>query len=174
MRIFITGKPGVGKTTLILAVVNELKERGYSVGGIITKEIREKGKRVGFMIRALDTGEEGILAMVGDGYPRIGRYAVNIPDLERIGVGAIKRAVRNAQIIVIDEIGSMEFKSREFKRAVEEAIDSGKPLLAVVHRRYVDKFRKFGGIYTLNYSNREQMMKEVLKFLLKSIERDTY
>lgn len=172
MRIFITGRPGVGKTTLVLKTVEELRKMGYRVGGMITQEVREHGRRVGFKIKALDTGEEGILAWSGEGHPRVGRYAVNIPDLERVGVGAIRRAVKNAQIIVIDEIGAMEFKSREFERAVEEAINSEKPLLAVLHRRWVDRFRKAGRVYTLSHENREEIQKDVIEMLSKSIERD--
>jgi len=65
MKIFITGLPGVGKTTIILKVTKELKNHDLKIGGFVTQEIREKGKRVGFKIKALDTGEEGILAWAG-------------------------------------------------------------------------------------------------------------
>ena len=67
MRIFITGMPGVGKTTLALKVAERLKDLGYKVGGFITKEIRKDGRRVGFKIITLDTNEEAILAYVGEG-----------------------------------------------------------------------------------------------------------
>ncbi len=173
MRIFITGMPGIGKTTLILKTAEELKKRGYRIGGMVTQELREHGKRVGFRVKALDTDEEGVLAIIGEGSPRIGRYVVNIHDLERVGVNAIRRAVRNAQIIIIDEMGAMEFKSKEFEKAVEEAINSRKPLLAVVHRRYVDKFRKFGIVYTLTHENQEKMQEKILETLSKSIDRYT-
>ncbi|MCD6189718.1 MAG: NTPase, partial [Thermococcus sp.] len=71
MKIFITGLPRVGKTTLVLKVAEELKSHNLRIGGFITQEVREKGRRVGFKIKALDTGEEGILAWVGSGYPRV-------------------------------------------------------------------------------------------------------
>lgn len=172
MRIFITGKPGAGKTTLILGTVEELKKRGYRIGGMVTREVRERGKRVGFKIKALDTGEEGILAWVGEGHPKVGRYAVNLHDLEKVGVGAIRRAIGEADLVAIDEIGAMEFKSREFKNAVEEAVNSGKPLLAVLYRRWVDKFRGRGRIYTLSHENREAVRKEIMEMLSEALKGD--
>jgi len=45
-------------------------------------------------------------------------------------VGA--RAVREAELVVIDEVGPMELLSEEFVGAVEAALDSDKPILAVV------------------------------------------
>ena len=165
MKIFITGLPGVGKTTLVLKVAEELKTHNLRIGGFITQEVREKGRRVGFKIKALDTGEEGILAWVGSGYPRVGRYVVNLDDLNSVGVSAIRRALKNADLIIIDEIGAMEYKSREFAEAVEEVIKSEKPLLATVHRRYAGRFKNFGTLYTLTPDNRETIRREITKSL---------
>jgi nucleoside-triphosphatase len=42
-RIFLlTGSPGVGKTTLLLKVVEALRAKGYSVGGMISREVRSR------------------------------------------------------------------------------------------------------------------------------------
>ena len=170
MKIFVTGMSGVGKTTLALKVAGELQNRGFKVGGMITQEIRKGGRRVGFKIKALDSGEEGILAWVGEGYPRVGRYVVNVEDLNRVGVSAIRRALQNANIIIIDEIGAMEFKSREFAKAVEEALKGEKPLLATLHRRWVDKFKDKGKLYVLNVENRKKTAEEILHELLKALK----
>ena len=173
MRIFVTGKPGVGKTTLILKVAEELRARSFRVGGMVTQDVREHGRRVGFKIRALDTGEEGILAWIGEGHPKVGRYAVNLSDLERIGVESIRRAINNADLIIIDEIGAMELKRGKFEKVLEEAINSEKPMLAVLHRKLVDQFRGMGRIYTVSYENRERLKDGIVDILLKSIERNT-
>lgn len=170
LRIFISGNPGVGKTTLILKVIRALEERGISAGGFITQEVRERGRRTGFKIRALDTGEEGILAWEGTGGPRIGRYSVNIRDLNEIGVKAVYRALRKADLVVIDEIGAMEFKSVEFSKALEEVLRSRKPLLAVLHRRWVGKFGGYGELYYLSIKNRERIGEEVVKRFISFFE----
>ncbi|WP_203226252.1 NTPase [Thermococcus sp. 2319x1] len=170
MKIFITGLPGAGKTTLVLRVAEELKAYNLKIGGFITQEVRENGRRVGFKIKALDTGEEGILAWIGEGHPRVGKYVVNLEDLNRVGVLAIQRALKDADLIIIDEIGAMEYKSREFAEAVEKAVKSEKPLLATVHRNYAKRFRNYGKLYVLTPENREHIRQEIihnLKAILK-------
>lgn len=47
-NLFLTGRPAVGKTTLIVKLMGML---GESVGGFFTREIRERGQRVGFKIQ---------------------------------------------------------------------------------------------------------------------------
>ncbi len=59
MQIVITGRPGVGKTTLIERVLAEIS---LDAGGMLTKEIRKCGHRVGFSVIDVDTKEEGVLA----------------------------------------------------------------------------------------------------------------
>jgi len=167
MKIFVSGMPGVGKTTLILKVSEALKSRGWRIGGIITQEVRERGKRVGFKIIALDSGEEGILAWEGFNGPKVGKYGVNLKDLEEIGVKAVERAINDADLIIIDEIGAMELKSRKFGEIVEKALKSDKHLLAVVHRRLTRKYSKYGMLYILTRENRERVLSEILEFFNK-------
>ncbi|WP_457754172.1 NTPase [Thermococcus sp.] len=169
MKIFVTGVPGVGKTTLVLKIAEDLRKSGFRIGGMVTQEVREQGKRVGFKIRALDTNEEGTLAWVGEGYPRVGKYVVNVEDLDKIGVSAIRRAIRNADVIIIDEIGAMEFKSKEFAKVIEEALRNEKPLLATLHRRWVHRFRNRGKLYVITVENREKIREEILHELLKAL-----
>jgi len=59
-NILITGPPGSGKTTLIEKVVSRT---GLPVTGFLTREIRERGVRVGFFIETCD-GQQEILAHI--------------------------------------------------------------------------------------------------------------
>jgi nucleoside-triphosphatase len=90
----------VGKTTVLMKVVNALKERGICVGGMISREVREGGMRAGFEILDLSGGGRGWLAHVNqkDG-PQIGKYRVNIRDLNDVGAEAILAAVENCDVI---------------------------------------------------------------------------
>jgi len=139
--ILLTGRPGIGKTTVLLRIVDELKKRNLLVDGFVSREFREHGRRVGFKIISLSDGREGWLAHVMQPTgPRIGKYKVCIEDLESIGVDAILRAIDKADVIIIDEIGPMELLSRRFKRAVYEAFNSGKPILGTIHYRIRSSF----------------------------------
>ncbi|MGB3904128.1 MAG: nucleoside-triphosphatase, partial [Anaerolineae bacterium] len=110
--ILLTGRPGVGKTTVIKKALDRLEGRA---GGFYTAEIRESGRRQGFKIVTLD-GQEGILSHVDiRGQPRVSRYGVNLGDLEEVGVAALRRAIAEADLIVVDEIGKMELFSEAFR-----------------------------------------------------------
>ncbi|MEM2584353.1 MAG: nucleoside-triphosphatase, partial [Thermoproteota archaeon] len=109
MKILLTGRPGVGKTTVVSKIFNSLKERGFSAGGMITYEVREKGVRTGFIVEDLKTGLKGIMASVAQGSGlRVGKYVVNVAEIERVGVKAVENALADDEFIIIDEIGPME------------------------------------------------------------------
>lgn len=130
-NILITGRPRVGKTTLIKNIAEIL---GGRAGGFYTEEIQGEGVRgrKGFRITTLD-GREGILAEVGfESRHNVGKYGVNMSDLDEIGTAAIERAIQNKEWIVVDEIGKMEEFSARFRNAIMAALDSNKRVLATI------------------------------------------
>jgi nucleoside-triphosphatase len=135
-RAFLTGEPGCGKTTVVRKVCEALEKRGNRPGGIISSEIRHRGIRVGFSLEDVLTHESGILAHVDqqDG-PRVGKYRVNLHDIERVGVTAIRRAIADSDVIIVDEIGPMELNSMPFILAVETALASPRHLVSTIHKR---------------------------------------
>jgi len=140
------------------------------VGGCVTSEKRVSGQRVGFRIRDLLTDDEGELASLTNRLgPRVGRYRVNLNDLSAIGVRALARAAREADLIVIDEIGPMELTSPDFRRSLRVCIDSGKPILAVVHESMNDpliqELKSISGEATIVVSleNRDTLVAEVTR-----------
>ncbi|MDH7500614.1 MAG: nucleoside-triphosphatase, partial [candidate division NC10 bacterium] len=85
----LTGRPGAGKTTIVRSLLPSLKGK---IGGFLTEEIREEGRRVGFRLRDLGGGE-AILAHVSFSGPfRVGRYGVRIETMEGVGLPALERA----------------------------------------------------------------------------------
>ena len=161
LLLFLTGLPGVGKSTVVRKVAEKMSQSGVSVGGMTSGDLRSGTTRVGFEIRDLLTGESGTLAHVNQPTgPRIGRYRVNSEDLDRIGAGAILSAIESADLIVIDEVGPMELTSKRFKDAVWACLDCGKPILGTVHRNAQDplvraiKSRKGVEVVEVTYENR--------------------
>ena len=136
IRVFLTGEPGCGKTTVIREIVKILNAKGIRSGGMISGEIRTAGVRVGFSLEDLMTQQRGILAHIDQKEgPSVGKYRVNLADVERVGVAAIRRAIDSADVIVVDELGPMELHSASFIAAIETALKCPKPILGTIHKR---------------------------------------
>ena len=89
---------------------------------MISREAREGGERVGFEILDLTNGKRGWLAHVNQKIgPQVGKYHVNLRDLEAIGAEAILEASEKCAVVAIDEIGPMELYSPKFKQTVKQA-----------------------------------------------------
>ena len=137
--MFLTGVPGVGKSTVVKKVAEKIQRGGFKVGGMTSGDLRSGGGRVGFEIRNLLTEEAGVLAHINQlSGPRVGRYRVKNEDLDKIGAEAIVSATKSADLIIIDEVGPMELTSPRFKDAVQAALASAKSLLGTVHRNAQD------------------------------------
>lgn len=171
LNILITGKPGIGKTTVLNRVKEAVEDLSHSVGGVTCLEIRENGRRVGFNIVDVSNDKKGMLAHVKCEGPHVGKYGVNLKDLNEIGVPAIENAVKSSDYIFIDEIAPMELHSKHFCSAVEAAMDSKKPVIAVIHKRsghpFVSKIkaRDDVSIFEVTHENRDFLDEEILEIL---------
>lgn len=120
-KYIIRGRPGSGKSTAAMIVKRKLEELGIKVGGIRTPEVRFKGRRLGFEVENLLTGERALFASIDyEGGPRVSRYGIRLDVFEKIAIPALVDAVRNCDVIVVDEIGKMELLSPEFVKRVRE------------------------------------------------------
>ncbi|RLE81463.1 MAG: hypothetical protein DRJ51_03755 [Thermoprotei archaeon] len=174
-KVFITGRPGIGKTTAILKIVELCKRNGLKIGGMVTKEIRERGVRTGFQIIDLMGGRRGLLASIyASKGPRVGKYRVILEDLESVGVEAIEQAIAEADVVFIDEIGPMELFSQKFQETVVRALESPKPLIGTVHirarafpftRKILEKYKPL--VIELSLSNRNRVPFQIYELLRK-------
>ncbi|BAJ50144.1 nucleotide kinase [Candidatus Caldarchaeum subterraneum] len=174
----MTGRPGVGKTTALMSVVELLRKDGVRVGGFYTRELRETGVRKGFEVVDIISGETALLASVSTTPgPRIGRYVVMLDNLERLGVGSLEKGLETCDVLAVDEVGPMELLSNKFVETVEKILRSGKPSIFTVHvsatHPVAKSVRKLAGenLYLLDTVNRDrvpQVVYEVVKKWLRS------
>jgi nucleoside-triphosphatase len=169
MNIFLTGHPGVGKTTIIKKLIEKLK---IPAGGFYTEEIRENNMRMGFAVATL-SGFKGVLAHRNfKSRYKVGQYGVGVYTLNRIGVKEIQMCLMEKKLIVIDEVGKMELLSPQFQTVVEKALDADNPVLGTVtlaRHPFVQKItaRSDVKITEVTKENREQVFKALLKDMKK-------
>ena len=166
-KIFLTGRPGVGKTTIIMKVLEGFMGRA---GGFYTEEIRKDNLREGFQIRTLD-GRDGILAHVNYSGPfQVGRYGVDVDAFDGIALPSLEKALESDELIVIDEIGKMELFSRRFRTLIQKVLASDKRILGVIHQR-IDPFTQrirqspILEVWTVTEANRDSLPHLILERL---------
>jgi nucleoside-triphosphatase len=169
--LLLTGKPGTGKTALIREA---LARTGVKGSGFCTEEIRSGGVRQGFKIVTLD-GQEAILAHVSLSSPyQVSKYRVDTDSLNRVGVSALFKALKESDLIVIDEIGKMELLSPRFREVVTQAINSGKRILGTIMLNphpFADEIKRHPEVETLlvTKDNRTEVMRKVLDWLTEGV-----
>ena len=176
----IEGEPGSGKTTALSRIIFNVKSKGYTVGGVLTREIRSHGEREGFRIVNIATEESEVLSHVkGVLGPRIGKYSVNLKALSSLAVRALEYARENSDLVVCDEIGPMELLSPDFRRAVRESVlESSKTSVCVVHKRYSDQLiedlrnSQESVVIEVNYETRETIPGEVAEDVILSLSKE--
>lgn len=158
-KVLLTGPPGCGKSTLIQRIVGQIRR---PMVGFYTAEIRQGRERVGFSINTLD-GRTGILAHRHHKGPfRVGRYWVNLRDLDEIAVPSMTTR-RGEEIVVIDEIGKMECLSSLFREALLRVLHSSNGMLASIAEKgdeFMDAVKRQPGVllYRVDERNRESLV----------------
>ena len=90
--------------------------------------------------------------------------------LDRVGVSALRQALKEADLIVIDEIGKMELLSPQFKETVTQAINSDKRVLGIIMLNphpFADEVKRHPKVEVLllTRDNRPEIMNKVLDWL---------
>ncbi len=166
-NIFITGPPGVGKTTLVMNIVEKL--RGMNPAGFYTEEIREHGVRRGFRLVSLD-GQELILSHTNiGGRFRVGKYGVDVNGFDQYLFKSDLIGSSN-ELIIIDEIGKMECFSERFKELIINLIMSHKMLIATIALKgtgFMEDLKQRDEIklFEISRHNRDTIANEIICFL---------
>lgn len=174
-KVFITGPPGIGKSTLVRNVMSHAILRGITPAGFFTPEVRdEAGRRVGFDIEIIGGGRVPLARKGADWSIKFGSYGVN-----PLAKAAFSEAIKGIEsekgerkLIIIDEIGPMELLLENSERFFEYVITQERyPVVGVFHRRLgalnynlyrlIRKYR----VYHLTIDNKESIQRDMIKWL---------
>ncbi|MGB9843864.1 MAG: nucleoside-triphosphatase [Caldisericia bacterium] len=158
-NIFIEGDIKSGKTYVL---DNVLKKLNIKYGGFKTIPIYKKGKKVGFKLKDILTNDENIVAL----YNIDGNLIINSDVFNELGVNSLENALKNTDLVVMDELGFLEDNSNKFKEKVFEVLNSDKKVIAVIKEKkniFLNEISKLGKVYKVIDSYKENLIDEIIK-----------
>ena len=82
-HLLLTGPPGCGKTTLVLRIIEQLRD--LRLAGFYTQELRgDDGRRTGFQAIGLNGGSTALAGVRSKSKIRVGRYGVELSGFEQM------------------------------------------------------------------------------------------
>lgn len=95
---------------------------------------------------------------------------MNLRDLEGLAVPAVEQAIREREVVVVDEVGPMELTSKEFERVLLEALASPKRVVATIYAKphplcNLVKRRPDVALWTLTRENRDRIVDDLWQTL---------
>ncbi len=172
-NLLVTGRPCVGKTTVVERLVELARDDGGTVRGVVTPEVREDGERVGFEMRSLSTDRTEMVASADfDREHTVGKYGVDTEAVATVTRAALDEAARSKDdLVVIDEIAPMQTASQVFVENVRRVFDSETSVVAVVQEEremgFVGKVKRRSDteVFVVTEENRDEMPKRLFRRL---------
>ena len=163
-NIFITGTPGVGKTTLLKKLAHDLSM--LVIKGFYKEKIVEDDSTRGFRVVSFDYQEQILAHLFIEGPNKIDGFGVNIDGFEKFILPQLKN-LDMVDLFIFDEIGKMECMSEPFCKGFQKILDIDTPIIATYSHYGPLKFevlkkRKDTTFLQMTSKNRDDIWKKVL------------
>lgn len=169
-HIFLTGEKQIGKSTLLKRLI---AESGRSFKGFQTRPYWLEGVKKGYYMHSM-------LPM--DNFENDNPISVNlskdmvIPVLETfntLGVRIVTDALSHPGIMVMDEIGRLEAKSTDFKKAIIASLNAEKQVVGVLqktHSSFIDQIKARDDVVVIEITkeNRDHVYESLLAMLMEA------
>jgi len=165
MLFVVTGGVEIGKSTTLRRLVQRMKRKGFQLSGVLTATDRLGRK----WVTDLATGKRRLLAsrQPGEGLS-VGRYT-----LRHEAIDFANAAIESggfSDLLIVDELGSLELKSAGFTAAFDAVAQRGKqPVLLVIRQKLVDQYAAqmgpFASIFSVTGENRDTLDRDIFKAL---------
>jgi nucleoside-triphosphatase THEP1 len=170
----ISGKVGEGKTRILEQLLGRLKENNISVGGILAPRIMENEQTIGYDLLDLIENRTCSFLRLHDGKAgeTIGRYAISMDGIH-FGNEALSVAKNlENKLVVIDEIGKLEFSDRGWAPALNDLLaTSDNHLILSVRDSFVEQvIEKWNMEPNIIFRIQESESEEILMKILQAIQ----
>jgi nucleoside-triphosphatase len=172
VALLLTGRPGIGKTTVLRSAARSLA--GFRLLGFYTEEIRAGSARRGFRLITFE-GDEAVIAHIDLPPPRVSKYGVDVAAIDRFATRL--RDVRDpSAIYLVDEIGKMECMSALFVEAIKRLLESGRPLVATVAQRgggFIDDVKRLpdAELWQVTHASRQLLPSRIVAWVHAALRR---
>lgn len=165
--LLLTGRPGVGKTTVIRRIAASLT--GWRLDGFYTEEIRESGQRQGFRAVTFDGSEKLMTHSRIHSLYRVGKYGVDLPVIDQLADRTLG-LTPEVDCYLVDEIGKMECYSQHFIAAMRRLLASHRLVVATIALRgsgFIAEVKQRTDVeqWEVTLKNREELSERALAWL---------
>jgi nucleoside-triphosphatase len=179
LRVAITGAPGAGKTTLVGDLLRRLRQRGLQVGGVTQPAILEGDRRAGYQLRDERTGEERPFARRREKRDEAELGFSFDADAWPWAATRIARARREADVVVVDELGRLEARGEGHLPSLVEPLEHERArvlILSVRADRARDIEERLGAFdrqlaVGADAATRETLVDEIVRLCAQSAAR---
>lgn len=163
-NLFLTGKIGIGKSTILK---NALKELNVSVGGYVTKRIFEGYYRKYIVKSLYDNVEEYTIVKVDS---RDNSKEGFMESFENGVVSILDKSFKYRDLIVLDELGCAENDINIFTSEVFELLNSEKIVFGILkddNCKFLDDIKSRDDVITIRITekNRDYILEEIVNIL---------
>ncbi len=170
-HIFLSGKSGLGKTTLIKNVLAHCNS-DFIVSGFQTHFIKKNHNEKTLYIspaKSFFNSKKPVMEYLN------GRMTVHSKTFETFGVSLLKNT-KKSSLIIMDELGRFENDCELFKSSVFECLERKTPILGVLQiqeqESWLDSIKAHPNVTVLNITeeNRNEIEKEIRHTLFNRFE----
>lgn len=162
-NILIDGLPRVGKTTAVQRILSLVKVRcGGFFSQAVSKQFYTNFRLVSVQGPHRSLSSQELIRR----FDIPGLVGFNLEDLENFGNPSVLHALETCDVVVIDQLGTLEVSSGKFRRVVDRVLDSAKVCLATVTSSnvpYIEEIRKRADVarYGITHSNRMLLPEQI-------------